>query len=45
MAEMQITTLYPDGVTTVDINDAPADIIQDIWTALKTGKATFTFDE
>lgn len=45
MAEMTITTLEDDGVTTRTLNDAPADIIQEIWSALKTGNYTVSFDD
>ena len=45
MSEMTVTTLENDGVTTRTIDEAPADIIQDIWTALKTGNYTVTFHD
>lgn len=44
MAEIEITSLETDGVTTRPLDEAPADIVQEIWTALKTGNFTITWD-
>ena len=42
---MTVTTLSDEGVTTRSIDDLPADIMQELWTALKTGNYTVTFHD
>lgn len=40
MAEMFVTSLNSDGVTTENIDNISADVMQDIWSALKRGDVT-----